>query len=196
MNTPFLSAQAAIVALAQKVMEGKSEAFSKEKAQSILDGKFSVQEKTYFVRKAVAALNGEQDILNDATLRAKGITNFNGGKIEGNRLFVANQMSVAAVADEEITAAAYSPVVTVPGIVNGETTLRDSNGKTLISVPTSSLILGAAATSVDGKFINLQAAIPFTSENQYTLTQFFAAAMPVNQNIEISFRGAEVVLRS
>jgi hypothetical protein len=167
---------------------------SKELAEKIVDGRFVAKEKTYFV-KSVFATKQKEEILNESTDKVVNVCNFNDGRTEGNRPFIALGIQVSEMANATINGAAYSPLLVSAAVKNGSILVSDDSNEILLDTPIQSLVPYAAPTKREDAFATLTSPMVLGAGRVTKIEPSLTAAAPANTNIQVAFWGIELYNR-
>tara|TARA_R110002050_G_scaffold265465_2_gene406575 strand:+ start:15377 stop:15967 length:591 start_codon:yes stop_codon:yes gene_type:complete len=160
-------------------------------AQAIASGSQIARDKVYYIRSKQAAASGQQQILDEAVSKERGVTNFDKGAIRKSSAMIVTGLRVASNANASLTAAKYSAVITDAAITNGEIYITDNNGKELYSGPIAPMLPAGAPLKPGDDFFELDQPILLQPGQTVKIDIFFPDATAANTNVEVSLKGVE-----
>lgn len=164
-------------------------------AQSIVNGAQIAKDKIMYIRSAQAAVAGRQIILNEAISKSLGTTNFENGALPKGRAMVVTHLRVASMTNASITGDEYSPVITDPGIANGEIFIQTQDGKELYQGPIGPMLPTSAPDKANDTWFELENPILLQPGQNIQIDMFFAVATAATTNVEVALKGVENVNR-
>lgn len=159
-------------------------------ANAIVGGQQIAGDAEYFVRKAVGALSGTQDILDTSIVRTKGVTNFTNAKLPTGRALVVTHISVASMVNASVTGDEYSNVIADPNVANGEIQISQDD-KVLLDMPVNAFTSLAGGERIVDKYLELENPILIQPDVPVAVKIYFPAATVANTNVEVKLKGAE-----
>tara|TARA_R110002094_G_scaffold44113_1_gene56037 strand:- start:340 stop:927 length:588 start_codon:yes stop_codon:yes gene_type:complete len=159
-------------------------------AKKIVEGAEVARDREYYIRKNVAASSGSIEVLNSATQKAQGVTNFVNGALDSGRVLVVTKMRIAHFAAAALADAIFTNTMSDPGVKNGEIKIMQGN-KTLYNGPVSKFANSAAGEAPAFGYVDLDTPFVVQPQEALTISVFFAKATAANQNIEIVLSGVE-----
>lgn len=167
--------------------------------QLIDQGSVRPTDSELFIRKNMGTgANGSINLLSGVTTAEIGVTNFNGNKLDSDRIFVLDALTINyGVAADNTAVSAVDYSTALPAALKCANLVVKQNGKTLVSLPVSAIAdakytderyreLAGFQLLEDGKTISI--------ELEFAAGSDFVAGAGNQAYVEVVFRGMETYI--